>query len=88
MPNITEIHEEIHAQSRLIVGVDVSKDKLNVYAEHANPGSGTREELDDQIRNRTVAIETMLNEWADYADQNGLNGLLVVCEPTGDKRNA
>jgi len=83
MPNITEIHEEIHAQSRLIVGVDVSKDKLNVYAEHANPGSGTREELDDQIRNRTVAIETMLNEWADYADQNGLNGLLVVCEPTG-----
>ncbi|MCS4197185.1 hypothetical protein [Salinibacter ruber] len=25
----------------------------------------------------------MLNEWADYADQNGLDGLLVVCEPTG-----
>jgi transposase len=83
MPNITEIHEEIHAQSRLVVGVDVSKDKLNLYAEHADPGSGTRSELRDQIRNQTTAIETMLDEWADYADQNGLDGLLVVCEPTG-----
>lgn len=83
MPNITEIHEEIHAQSRLVVGIDVSKDKLNVYAEHADPGSGTRAELDDQIRNQTSAIETMLDEWADYANQNGLDGLLVVCEPTG-----
>jgi len=83
MPNITEIHEEIHAQGRLVVGVDVSKDKLNVYAEHADPDSNTRTELDDQIRNRTAAIETMLNEWAGYANQNGLDGLLVVCEPTG-----
>jgi hypothetical protein len=83
MPNITEIHEEIHAQSRLVVGIDVSKDKLNVYAQHADPGSGTRAELDDQIRNQTSAIETMLDEWADYANQNGLDGLLVVCEPTG-----
>jgi transposase len=83
MPNITEIHEEIHAQSRLVVGVDVSKNKLNVYAEHADPGSGTRAELNDQIRNQTTAIETMLDEWGDYANRNGLDGLLVVCEPTG-----
>jgi len=83
MPNVTEIHEEIHAQGRLVVGVDVSKDKLDAYGEHADPDSGTRTALSDQIPNQTAAIETMLNEWADYAEQNGLDGLLVVCEPTG-----
>jgi len=83
MPNVTEIHEEIHAQGRLIVGVDVSKNKLDVYAEHADPGSDTRAKLSDQIPNQTAAIETMLEEWAGYADRHDLDGLLVVCEPTG-----
>lgn len=88
MPNVTETHEEIHAQGRFIVGVDVSRNKLNVYAEHASLDCSPRAKRSDQIRNQTAAIETMLAEWAGYVDQNGLDELFVVCEPTGGKRSA
>lgn len=82
MLNVTEIREEIHVHNRLVVGVDVSKDKLDAYAKHvSSKGSGV--ELNDQIPNRTAAIESMLDQWAEYAKENGLEGLLVVCEPTG-----
>lgn len=82
MLNVTEIREEIHVHNRLVVGVDVSKDKLDAYAKHVrSEGSGV--ELSDQIPNRTAAIESTLDQWAEYAKENGLQGLLVVCEPTG-----
>jgi len=82
MLNVTEIREEIHVQNRLVVGVDVSKDKLDAYAKHVrSEESGV--ELNDQIPNRTAAIESMLDRWVEYAKENGLEGLLVVCEPTG-----
>lgn len=34
MLNVTEIREDIHVHNRLVVGVDVSKDKLDAYAKH------------------------------------------------------
>lgn len=82
MLNVTEIREEIHAHDRLVVGVDVSKDKLDAYAKHVN-ADGNGAELSDQIPNRTAAIESMLSQWVHYAEDNDLKGLLVVCEPTG-----
>ena len=83
MLNVTEVHEEIHTENLLVVGVDVSKDKLDLYAEHTEPTEDRRYELDDQIRNQTAPIERIFEELADYAEEGGLEGLLVVCEPTG-----
>jgi len=83
MLNVTEVRQEIHTENLLVVGVDVSKDKLDFYAKHAAPTEGRRYELDDQIRNRTAQIEATLTELASYAEEKGLEGLFVVCEPTG-----
>lgn len=82
MLKVTEIREEIHAHNRLVVGVDVSKEKLDAYAKHIT-SEGSTAELNDQIPNRTAAIESMLERWITYAEDKGLEGLLVVCEPTG-----
>lgn len=82
MLNVTEIHEEIHAQDLLVVGVDVSKDKLDAYGKQVT-SKGSCVELSDQIPNRTGAIESMLGRWSNYAEERALEGLLVVCEPTG-----
>jgi len=83
MLNVTEVRQEIHTENRLVVGVDVSKAKLDLYAEHAEPTENRLYKLDDQIRNQTGTIEGALTELAGYAEKNGLEGLLVVCEPTG-----
>lgn len=83
MLNVTEVRQEIHTENLLVVGVDVSKDKLNLYAKHTDPSENRRQELDGQILNRTDKIEAMLHRLAGYAEQKGLEGLLVVCEPTG-----
>ena len=77
------MRHEVHTEHLLVVGVDVSKDTLDLYAEHTTPARDMREELDGQIPNRTDPIEEMLHELATYAEANGLEGLLVVCEPTG-----
>lgn len=82
MLNVTETHEEIHVQDQLVIGVDVSKDKLDAYGKEVT-STGNSVELSDQISNRTGAIESMLGRWANYAEEKDLEGLLVVCEPTG-----
>ena len=83
MLNVSTVEREVHTENRLVVGVDVSKDKLDLYAEHTEPTEDRRYELDDQIRNQTAPIERIFEELADYAEEGGLEGLLVVCEPTG-----
>lgn len=83
MLNVTTVRDEVHTENLLVVGVDVSKDKLDLYAEHTDSGENCRQELDGQIPNRNDEIEAMLHEFAGYAEERGLEGLLVVCEPTG-----
>ena len=83
MLNVTNVRREVHTENLLVVGVDVSKDKLDLYAEHIDSGENCRQELDGQIPNRNEEIEAMLRELAGYAEERSLEGLLVVCEPTG-----
>lgn len=83
MLNVTTVRDEVHTENLLVVGVDVSKDKLDLYAEHTDSGENCRQEFDGQIPNRNDEIEAMLRELAGYAEERGLEGLLVVCEPTG-----
>lgn len=83
MLNITTVRDEVHTENLLVVGVDVSKDKLDLYADHTDPADNQRQELDGEIPNRSDEIEEMLRRLAGYAEEKGLEGLLVICEPTG-----
>jgi transposase len=83
MLNITNVRREVQIENLLVVGVDVSKDKLDLYAEHTDSAETHRQELDGELPNRNDQIEAMLRELEEYADEKGLGGLLVVCEPTG-----
>lgn len=42
---MTEVLQETHTENCLVVGVDVSKDKLDLYAERTEPTSGYEEAL-------------------------------------------
>lgn len=83
MLNITKVRREVHADNLLVVGVDVSKDTLDLYAELEGASEGQRRKLDGQIPNRLGEIEAVLRTLAARAAEAGLEGLLVVCEPTG-----
>jgi len=83
MLNVSTVEREVHTDNLLVVGVDVSKDKLDLYADHTDPAESRRQELDGQIPNRGDEIEAMLRELATYAEEKSLEGLLVICEPTG-----
>lgn len=83
MPNITQITREVNVDNLLVLCFDVSKDRLDGFAEHVDPSGQTVYELVDQCPNRVRAIERKIGEFAGYARQVGLKGLHVVCEPTG-----
>ena len=61
----------------------MSKDKLDLHADHTDPVEKLRQELDGEIPNRGDEIEEMLRRLAGCAEEKGLEGLLVICEPTG-----
>jgi transposase len=83
MLNVTTVRDEVHTENLLVVGVDVSKDKLDLYAEHTDPPEECRQKLDGQVPNRSDEIKAILRKLAGYAEEKRLEGLLVVCEPTG-----
>ena len=61
----------------LDICVDVSKAKLNVYYEIGDQG------VDDEWSNTTRQIEAKLRQCQRLAEEHGLNGLRVICEPSG-----
>ena len=65
-----------------MVCFDVSKEKLDRYGTHPRPGATDRETT-VTIERKADQIEEQLSELASYAEEHGLNGLCVVCEPTG-----
>ena len=81
--NVSTVEREVHTDNLLVVGVDVSKDKLDLHADHTDPVEKLRQELDGEIPNRGDEIEEMLRRLAGCAEEKGLEGLLVICEPTG-----
>ena len=83
MLNVSTVAREVHTDNLLVVGVDVSKGKLDLYADHTDPAESRRQELDGQIPNRSDEIEAMLHKLATCAEEKGLEGLLLICEPTG-----
>ena len=52
MLNVSTVAREVHTDNLLVVGVDVSKGKLDLYADHTDPAESRRQELDGQVPNR------------------------------------
>ena len=61
----------------LDICVDISKAKLNVYFEVGNQAH------DDEWANTTRQIEAKLRQYQRLAEEHGLRGLRVICEPSG-----
>lgn len=79
---IQDLPRRINANDELVVCFDVSKEKLDGYAIHTRREASDRE-ITVTIERRAKQIEEQLNELSGYADEHGLDGLCVVCEPTG-----
>jgi len=73
---------KVNADDQLVVCFDVSKEKLDGYAIDVRSGAADRE-ITVSIDRKADQIEEKLRELSDYADEHGLEGLCVVCEPTG-----
>lgn len=80
--NVQDLPRKINAADQLVVCFDVSKERLDGYAIHVRRRAVDRE-ITVAIDRRTDQIEEQLNELAQYAERHDLNGLCVVCEPTG-----
>ena len=80
--NVQDLPRRINANDELVVCFDVSKEKLDGYAIHSRMGASDRE-ITVTIDRRADQIEEQLSELSSYADEHGLDGLCVVCEPTG-----
>lgn len=64
----------------LTVAFDVSKDSLNCYSEFEDRGTHI---LEDSFANHSRKIRSKLTELEKLSHSNKLNGLHIVCEPTG-----
>jgi transposase len=80
--NVQDLPRRINANDELVVCFDVNKEKLDGYAIHSRMGASDRE-ITVTIDRRADQIEEQLSELSSYADEHGLDGLCVVCEPTG-----
>ncbi|NBB75061.1 MAG: transposase [Bacteroidetes bacterium] len=81
MLKITPTGQTVNSSAHLICCFDVSKRSLSLYAEYQADASSCR--VEDEIPNRTGAIESLLGRLADLACEAGLDGLTVCAEATG-----
>jgi transposase len=76
----------------MTVAFDVSKRKLNYFAEITGKISGrsAREEkaIQAEVPNTTMSLIRTLRELADFASKQGFCGLHITCEPTGSYSDA
>jgi len=73
------------SSQKLLCCFDVSKASLSLYAQYQpekQPG-GRPCQIEDQLPNQTGAIERILDRLEGLAEEAGLDGLLVLAEPTG-----
>lgn len=77
---VTHSLDPINPAAVLNVGVDVSKDKLNVHFELRQGRAVTA--YDDEFGNRTSTIEHKLDGIAQLAMEHGYTQTRVICEPT------
>lgn len=78
---ITQNLREIKSNQALDVSADVHKDTLNFFFCVGG------KEYRDECSNRTKSIEKRLSEYHAIAQEEGINRLRLICEPTGQYQN-
>jgi transposase len=83
---------KVDTTNKLTVAFDVSKNKLNYFAEISGKISGrsAREEkaVQDEVPNTTRSLFSTLSALSEYASKQGFSGLHITCEPTGSYSDA
>jgi transposase len=78
---------KVDTTNKMTVAFDVSKRKLNYFAEISGKISGrsAREEkaIQGEIPNTTTSLITVLKQLGIFASGQGFSGLHIACEPTG-----
>lgn len=72
---------EIKSENKLCVAFDVGKSFLDSYSPFSN--GPLQMIMNDRIKNRSNTVRGALLEYRKLAEENGLEGVHVVCEPTG-----
>jgi transposase len=89
---VTSKIAKIDTTNKMTVAFDVSKRKLNYYAEITGKVSGTSckeiKEMRDEICNDTISIAATIRDLAVLAAEHGFSGLHIVSEPTGSYGDA
>ena len=77
--------DTVNPTSRLICCFDVSKRSLTLFAEYrtTTPSGASTCRVEDEIPNRTGAIDSLLSRLANLVCEAGLDGLTVCAEATG-----
>ncbi len=78
---ITQTAQKIKVNFAMDVSVDVHKDILNFFFETKG------KEYVDECRNRTTVIQKKLKAYHAVAQENGLQTIRIICEPTGEYQN-
>jgi len=79
--NISIAKAEVKTQQKLVVAMDVGKEKLTSYSPFVRDGMSLM--LSDEIENRSNAIRGAFLDYRKLADMEGFSGVHVLCEPTG-----
>lgn len=78
---ITTQHHTVKPTDELLLCFDVSKATLNLFTQYQSNGSTFR--IEDEVANRTDAIEHVLSRCQDIAQEADLPALRVLAESTG-----
>ncbi len=75
------VYPEFKLENKLCVAFDVGKSHLDSYSPFSN--GPLQMIMNDRVRNKSNAVRGALLEYRKLASENGLEGVHVVCEPTG-----
>jgi transposase len=78
---ITVYEDELKLENKLCVAVDVGKSSLDCYAPFKK--DLFQMVVTDKLENRSNAVRGGLKKFQELAAEHGLDGVSVVCEPTG-----
>jgi len=72
---------EFNPQDRLVVALDVGKEKLTCYSPFVR--NGLPMVMVDEVENRSNAVRGAFLEYGKLAAKEGYRGVHILCEPTG-----
>lgn len=78
---ITVLSPEVKTEKKLVVALDVGKDNLSCYSPFVRDGRNAV--MVDDVENRSNAVRGAFFRYRALAGELGLEGVHILCEPTG-----